>query len=141
VRLRDRGQIEAARIAISRTSSARQACTSAIFPTSPILEEAGRDPNGKGKGNPENGRRGCPARDVRAEGVKEELAREAFTAEHKLAVQTRFVGREIGAMSRCSRKDLRERSRRAQEPVSKLEEDPLQAQAGRRPPTSWRTRC
>ena len=52
---------------------------------------------GKGKGNPEEWvavvRPGRVMYEL--EGVNETLAREAFhLAEHKLAVQTRFVGRE-----------------------------------------------
>ncbi len=91
-------QIEAARIAISRHVKRGGKLYIRIFPDKPISKKPAETRMGKGKGNPEEWvavvRPGRVMYEL--EGVKEELAREAFhLAEHKLAVQTRFVGREL----------------------------------------------
>jgi large subunit ribosomal protein L16 len=91
-------QIEAARIAISRHVKRGGKLYIRIFPDKPISKKPAETRMGKGKGNPEEWvavvRPGRVMYEL--EGVKEDLAREAFhLAEHKLAVQTRFVGREM----------------------------------------------
>ena len=90
-------QIEAARIAISRHVKRGGKLYIRIFPDKPISKKPAETRMGKGKGNPEEWVAVVRAGRVmyEHEGVKEEQAREAFhLAEHKLAVQTRFVGRE-----------------------------------------------
>ena len=91
-------QIEAARIAISRHVKRGGKLYIRIFPDKPISKKPAETRMGKGKGNPEEWvavvRPGRVMYEL--EGVKEDLAREAFhLAEHKLSVQTRFVGREL----------------------------------------------
>ena len=91
-------QIEAARIAISRHVKRGGKLYIRIFPDKPISKKPAETRMGKGKGNPEEWvavvRPGRVMYEL--EGVQEKLAREAFhLAEHKLAVQTRFVGREL----------------------------------------------
>ena len=90
-------QIEAARIAISRHVKRGGKLYIRIFPDKPISKKPAETRMGKGKGNPEEWvavvRPGRVMYEL--EGVKEDLARQAFhLAEHKLSVQTRFVGRE-----------------------------------------------
>jgi large subunit ribosomal protein L16 len=90
-------QIEAARIAISRHVKRGGKLYIRIFPDKPISKKPAETRMGKGKGNPEEWvavvRPGRVMYEL--EGVKEDLAREAFhLAEHKLSVHTRFVGRE-----------------------------------------------
>ena len=91
-------QIEAARIAISRHVKRGGKLYIRIFPDKPISKKPAETRMGKGKGNPEEWvavvRPGRVMYEL--EGVKEDLARQAFhLAEHKLSVQTRFVGREL----------------------------------------------
>ena len=90
-------QIEAARIAMTRHVRRGGKIWIRIFPDKPISKKPAETRMGKGKGNPEE--RVAVVRPGRVmyelEGVQEKLAREAFhLAEHKLAVQTRFLGRE-----------------------------------------------
>ena len=90
-------QIEAARIAISHHVKRGGKLYIRIFPDKPISKKPAETRMGKGKGNPEEWvavvRPGRVMYEL--EGVREDLAREAFhLAEHKLAVQTRFVARE-----------------------------------------------
>ena len=90
-------QIEAARIAISRHVKRGGKLYIRIFPDKPISKKPAETRMGKGKGNPEEWvavvRPGRVMYEL--EGVREDLAREAFhLAEHKLSVQTRFVARE-----------------------------------------------
>jgi large subunit ribosomal protein L16 len=91
-------QIEAARIAISRHVKRGGKLYIRIFPDKPISKKPAETRMGKGKGNPEEWVAVVkPGRVMyELEGVQENLAREAFhLAEHKLSVQTRFVGREL----------------------------------------------
>jgi large subunit ribosomal protein L16 len=90
-------QIEAARIAISRHVKRGGKLYIRIFPDKPITKKPAETRMGHGKGNVEEWvavvRPGRVMYEL--EGVDEKLAREAFhLAEHKLAVQTRFLARE-----------------------------------------------
>jgi large subunit ribosomal protein L16 len=90
-------QIEAARIAISRHIKRGGKLYIRIFPDKSLTRKPAETRMGSGKGNPELWvavvRPGRVMYEL--EGVPETLAREAFhLAEHKLAVQTRFVTRE-----------------------------------------------
>ncbi|HEY0708832.1 MAG TPA: 50S ribosomal protein L16 [Polyangia bacterium] len=90
-------QIEAARVAINRRIKRGGKLYIRIFPDKSLSKKPAETRMGSGKGNPEEWvavvRPGRVMYEL--EGVTEELAREAFhLAEHKLAVQTRFVGRE-----------------------------------------------
>ena len=120
-------QIEAARIAISRHVKRGGKLYIRIFPDKPISKKPAETRMGHGKGNPEEWvavvRPGRVMYEL--EGVDETLAREAFhLAEHKLAVQTRFLSREGSAVKGFDAKDLRgndpDELRRT---VRKLEED------------------
>ena len=89
-------QIEAARIAISRHVKRGGKLYIRIFPDKPLSKKAAETRMGTGKGNPEEWvavvRPGRVMYEL--EGVTEQLAREAsHLAEHKLAVQTRFLAR------------------------------------------------
>ena len=90
-------QIEAARVAITRKIKRGGKLYIRIFPDKSITKKAAETRMGSGKGNPEEWvavvRPGRVMYEL--EGVPEALARDAFhLAEHKLAVQTRFIGRE-----------------------------------------------
>jgi large subunit ribosomal protein L16 len=90
-------QIEAARVAITRKIKRGGKLYIRIFPDKSITKKAAETRMGSGKGNPEEWvavvRPGRVMYEL--EGVGEELARDAFhLAEHKLAVQTRFISRE-----------------------------------------------
>lgn len=90
-------QIEAARTAISRHVKRGGKLYVRIFPDKPISKKPAETRMGKGKGAPEEWvaviRPGRVLYEL--EGVNEQLAREAFhLAKHKLAVQTRVIGRE-----------------------------------------------
>lgn len=90
-------QIEAARVAINRRIKRGGKLYIRIFPDKSLSKKPAETRMGSGKGNPEEWvaviRPGRVMYEL--EGVTEELAREAFhLAEHKLSVQTRFVGRE-----------------------------------------------
>ena len=91
-------QIEAARVAMTRHVKRGGKIWIRVFPDKPITKKPAETRMGKGKGNPEEWvavvRPGRVMYEL--EGVKEDLARQAFhLAEHKLSVQTRFVGREM----------------------------------------------
>jgi large subunit ribosomal protein L16 len=91
-------QIEAARTAISRHVKRGGKLYVRIFPDKPISKKPAETRMGKGKGNPEEWvaviRPGRVMYEL--EGVSETLAKEAFhLAKHKLAVQTRVIGREL----------------------------------------------
>jgi large subunit ribosomal protein L16 len=90
-------QIEAARVAISRKIKRSGKLYIRIFPDKSLTKKPAETRMGTGKGTPEEWvavvRPGRVMYEL--EGVTEELAREAFhLAEHKLAVQTRFIRRE-----------------------------------------------
>jgi large subunit ribosomal protein L16 len=91
-------QIEAARVAITRRIKRGGKLYIRIFPDKPITRKPAETRMGSGKGNPEEWVAVVrPGRIMyELEGVPESLAREAFhLAEHKLSVQTRFIGREL----------------------------------------------
>jgi large subunit ribosomal protein L16 len=93
-------QIEAARRAISATSSAVAGSSSASFPDKPISQKPAEVRMGNGKGNPEYYVAEIQPGKVLYEinGVPEQLAREAFTlAAAKLPLRTTFVARQVGA--------------------------------------------
>jgi large subunit ribosomal protein L16 len=90
-------QIEAARVAINRRIKRGGKLYIRIFPDKSLSKKPAETRMGSGKGNPEEWvavvRPGRVMYEL--EGVTEELAREAFhLTEHKLSVQTRFIGRE-----------------------------------------------
>ena len=90
-------QIEAARTAISRHVKRGGKLYVRIFPYKPISKKPAETRMGKGKGTPEEWvavvRPGRVLYEL--EGVSIELAKQAFhLAKHKLAVQTRVIGRE-----------------------------------------------
>jgi large subunit ribosomal protein L16 len=91
-------QIEAARTAISRHVKRGGKLYVRIFPDKPISKKPAETRMGKGKGTPEEWvavvRPGRVLYEL--EGVSVELAKQAFhLAEHKLAVKTRVIGREL----------------------------------------------
>src|SRR3954465_6912848 len=89
-------QIEAARVALTRSLKRGGKVWIRIFPDKPVTKKPAETRMGKGKGNPEEWVAVVkPGRILyEMEGVTEELARQAFhLAEHKLSVQTRFLGR------------------------------------------------
>jgi large subunit ribosomal protein L16 len=91
-------QIEAARVAINRKIKRGGKLYIRIFPDKSLTKKPAETRMGTGKGSPEEWvavvRPGRVMYEL--EGVTEQLAREAFhLAEHKLSVQTRFVGREL----------------------------------------------
>lgn len=91
-------QIEAARRAITRHLRRAGRVWIRIFPDVPVSTKPAEVRMGSGKGSPEYWVcRVKPGRIMfEIEGVKEELAREAFTlAAAKLPVQTRFVTRVL----------------------------------------------
>ena len=90
-------QIEAARIAMTRSIKRGGKVWINIFPDKPITEKPAETRMGSGKGNPEYWVAVVKPGRVMFEmsGVTEELAREAMRlAGHKLPVRTRFVTRE-----------------------------------------------
>src|SRR3972149_4545659 len=89
-------QIEAARVALTRSLKRGGKIWIRIFPDKPVTKKPAETRMGKGKGNPEGwGAVVKPGRILyEMEGVSEEVAREAFRlAAHKLSVATRFVSR------------------------------------------------
>ena len=91
-------QIEAARVAITRKIKRGGKLYIRIFPDKSLTKKPAETRMGTGKGSPEEWvavvRPGRVMYEL--EGVTEQLAREAFhLAEHKLTVQTRFIGREL----------------------------------------------
>nr|PZN36443.1 MAG: 50S ribosomal protein L16 [Actinomycetota bacterium] len=90
-------QIEAARIAITRTVKRGGKVWINIFPDKPVTQKPAETRMGSGKGNPEYWVAVVKPGRVMIElaGVPEELAREAMRkAGHKLPIKTRFVTRE-----------------------------------------------
>ena len=90
-------QIEAARIAITRTIRRGGKVWITIFPDKPITQKPAETRMGSGKGNPEGWVAVVKPGRVMFElaGVPEPLAREAMRlAGHKLPVKTKFVARE-----------------------------------------------
>ena len=90
-------QIEAARVALTRTMKRGGKVWIRIFPDKPLTKKPAETRMGKGKGNPEHWVAVVkPGRVMfEVEGVAEELARRALQlAAAKLAVKTRFVLRE-----------------------------------------------
>jgi large subunit ribosomal protein L16 len=90
-------QIEAARVAMTRTMKRGGKIWIRVFPDKPITKKPAETRMGKGKGNPESWVAVVrPGRVMfELEGVTEEIARQALTrAAAKLPVQTRFVLRE-----------------------------------------------
>jgi large subunit ribosomal protein L16 len=90
-------QIEAARIAITRSVKRGGKVWIRIFPDKPITKKPAETRMGKGKGSPEEWV--APIRPGRIlfeiDGVTFEQAKEAFRlASHKLPIKTRFVMRE-----------------------------------------------
>ena len=92
-------QIEAARVAITRSVKKIGKLYIRIFPDKPITKKPAEVRMGKGKG----GNEGFvavirPGRVIfELEGVDEELARKAFTAaHHKLPLRTQVIAREAG---------------------------------------------
>ena len=91
-------QIEACRIAITRTMKRDGKVWIRIFPDKPVSKKPLETRMGKGKGAPEGWvaviRTGRILYEM--EGIPRELAREALRlAAHKLAVKTRFIERSI----------------------------------------------
>jgi large subunit ribosomal protein L16 len=89
-------QIEASRIAITRTVKRGGKLWITIFPDKPLTVKPAETRMGKGKGNPEHWVAVVkPGRILfELEGVPEDLAREAMNkAIHKLPVKARFVTR------------------------------------------------
>ena len=91
-------QIEAARMAITRHVKRVGKLYIRIFPDKPISKKPAETRMGKGKGTPEEWvavvRPGRVLYEL--EGASAELAKQAFhLAEHKLAVKTRLIGREL----------------------------------------------
>lgn len=90
-------QIEAARVAMTRTMKRGGKIWIRVFPDKPITKKPAETRMGKGKRNPEGWVAVVrPGRVMfELEGVTEEIARQALTrAAAKLPVQTRFVLRE-----------------------------------------------
>lgn len=90
-------QIEAARIAISRTIKRGGKVSIRIFPDKPLTKKPLETRMGKGKGNPEEWVAVIkPGRMLyETEGVEPVLAKEALRlAGHKLPIKTKIVGRE-----------------------------------------------
>ena len=90
-------QIEAARIAITRTVRRMGKLYIRIFPDKPITKKPAETRMGKGKGGNEG--YVCVVKPGRVmfelEGVDEALARKAFTnAHHKLPLNTQVISRE-----------------------------------------------
>lgn len=92
-------QIEAARIALTRTLKRGGKVWIRVFPDKPITKKPAETRMGKGKGAPEEWVAVVkPGRVMfEIEGIEESLAREATRlAAHKLPIRTRFVKRNIG---------------------------------------------
>jgi large subunit ribosomal protein L16 len=90
-------QIEAARVAITRTVRRGGKVWINIFPDKPMTAKPAETRMGSGKGNPEYWVAVVKPGRVMMElsGVTEELAREAIRkAGHKLPIKTKFVTRE-----------------------------------------------
>jgi large subunit ribosomal protein L16 len=89
-------QIEAARVALTRSLKRGGKIWIRIFPDKPVTKKPAETRMGKGKGNPEEWVAVVkPGRILyEMEGVNEDVAREAFrTAANKLGIATKFVSR------------------------------------------------
>ena len=92
-------QIEAARVAITRSIKRGGKMWTRIYPAKPVTQKPAETRMGKGKGNPEFWVAVVkPGRVMfELEGVTEDLARKAMQlGAHKLPIKTRFVAREAG---------------------------------------------
>lgn len=92
-------QIEAARVALTRTMKRGGKVWIRVFPDKPLTKKPAETRMGKGKGNPEYWVAVVkPGRVMfEVEGVGEQLARRALElASAKLPVKTKFVTREVG---------------------------------------------
>ncbi|MCD6359231.1 MAG: 50S ribosomal protein L16 [Armatimonadetes bacterium] len=90
-------QIEAARVAMTRTAQRGGKVWIRIFPDKPVTKRGQEMPMGKGKGAPEYFVAVVKPGRVMFEmaGVEPEIAREAMRlASHKLPIKTQFVTRE-----------------------------------------------
>ncbi len=90
-------QIEAARVAMTRSMKRGGKLWIRLFPDKPITKKPAETRMGKGKGNPEGWV--CPVKIGRMmfeiEGIEEALARKALAlASAKLPIKSRFVVRE-----------------------------------------------
>jgi len=90
-------QIEAARVAMTRSMKRGGKLWIRLFPDKPITKKPAETRMGKGKGNPEGWV--CPVKIGRMmfeiEGIEEPLAKKALAlASAKLPIKTRFVTRE-----------------------------------------------
>lgn len=91
-------QIEAARVAITRTIRRGGKVWITIFPDKPVTQKPAETRMGSGKGNPEFWVAVVKPGRVMFElsGVDEDLAREAMRkAGHKMPIRTKFVSREV----------------------------------------------
>ena len=89
-------QIEAARVALSRSLKRGGKVWIRVFPDKPVTKKPAETRMGKGKGNPEEWVAVVkPGRILyEMEGVPEDVAREAFrTAANKIGITTKFVTR------------------------------------------------
>ncbi|HTT66533.1 MAG TPA: 50S ribosomal protein L16 [Gemmatimonadales bacterium] len=91
-------QIEAARVAMTRSMKRGGKLWIRLFPDKPITKKPAETRMGKGKGNPEGWV--CPVKIGRMlfeiEGIEEALAKKALAlASAKLPISTRFVKREV----------------------------------------------
>lgn len=90
-------QIEASRVAITRSVKRGGKVWITIFPDKPVTQKPAETRMGSGKGNPEFWVAVVKPGRVMFElaGVPEDVAREAMRkASHKLPIKTRFVSRE-----------------------------------------------
>lgn len=92
-------QVEAARVAVMRTTQGGGKLYIRIFTDKPVTKKPAETRMGKGKGMPEKWvavvRRGKILMEI--EGLPEELAKDALgVAAHKLPLKTRFVSRRKG---------------------------------------------
>ncbi|MNK11994.1 50S ribosomal protein L16 [compost metagenome] len=90
-------QLEAARIAISRSVKRGGKIWARVFPNLPVTKKPAETRMGSGKGNPELWVCRCLPGKILFEmnGVTREQAKEAFErAAHKLPFKTRFLARE-----------------------------------------------
>ena len=90
-------QIEASRVAMTRSMKRGGKLWIRVFPDKPITKKPAETRMGKGKGNPEGWV--CPVKIGRMlfeiEGIEEPLAKKALAlASAKLPIKTRFVKRE-----------------------------------------------
>jgi len=91
-------QIEASRVAMTRSMKRGGKLWIRLFPDKPITKKPAETRMGKGKGNPEGWV--CPVKIGRMmfeiEGIEEALAKKALAlASAKLPIKTRFVKREV----------------------------------------------